>query len=74
MTFAPKLEVVETESEAAEVMAALRSRVPVIAIAPKAPLVPPPTMPLNSTSDDPTLKLSVLASDASEFTVLENVT
>jgi len=74
VTLAPKSAVVETEREVADVIAALRSRAPVILIAPKVPLVPPPTAPLNSTSDVPTLKVSVLASEASEFTVPLKVT
>ena len=74
VTFAPKSEVVETESEAALVIAALRSRAPVMVMAPNAPLVPPPTAPLNSTSDDPTLKVNVFASEASAFTVPLKVT
>ena len=74
VTLAPRSEVVETESDEAEVMAALRSSAPVMLIAPKLPLVPPPTAPLNSTSEVPTLKVSAFASDASAFTVPLKVT
>jgi len=72
VTFAPKSAVVETESEVADVIAALRSSAPVIAIAPSVRL--PPTTPLNSTSDEPTLRVKLLVSEASEFTVPLKVT
>ena len=54
--FAPMSDVVDTESEVAFVIAALRSRAPVIAIVPKP--VTPPTIPSNCTSDVPTLAVS----------------
>ena len=70
---APKFEVVDTLKLVADVRAASKSRAPVMVIAPKLPLVPPPMMPSNSTSELPTLILSALASEASEFTVLLKV-
>jgi hypothetical protein len=68
VTLAPKLEVVDTLKLAAEEIAASRFSAPVMVIAPRLPLVAPPTIPLNSTSLVPTLIVNVFASDASELT------
>jgi hypothetical protein len=67
VTFAARLDVVDTDNELALVIAASRSRAPVIPIAPR--LVPPPTALSNSTSEVPTLIVKSFASVASEFTV-----
>ena len=59
----------DTDKDVAEEMAASRFKAPVIAIAPNPPFVAPPTIPLNSTSDVPTLIVNAFPSDAYEFTV-----
>jgi hypothetical protein len=69
VTSAPRLDVVDTDNELALVIAASKSRAPVIPIAPSAPSVPPPTALSNSTSEVPTLIVKSFASVASEFTV-----
>ena len=73
VTLAPRLEVVDTLRLAAEVTVLSKSRAPVMVIAPKSPLVPPPMTPSNSTSDEPTAKLMALPSEASELIVLLKV-
>ena len=73
VTFAPKSLVKETDSEAALVIAAFKSKAPVMVIAPKAPLAAPPTAPPNSASLVPTLMVRALAWLASLLTVLPNV-
>ena len=73
VTFAPKSLVPETDNEAALVIAAFKSKAPVMVIAPKAPFAAPPTIPPNSTSLVPTLMVRALAWLASLLTVLPNV-
>ena len=69
VTFAARLVVVETVKLAAEVIAASRFKAPVISIAPRPPFKAPPTIPLNSTSEDPTSMVKVFASEDCELTV-----
>ena len=69
VTFAARLVVVETLKLAAEVIAASRFKAPVISIAPRPPFTAPPTIPLNSTSEDPTSMVKVFASEDCELTV-----
>ena len=73
VTFAPKSLVPETDSEAALVIAAFKSKAPVIAMAPKAPFAAPPMIPANSASLVPTLMVRALAWLAALLTVLPNV-
>ena len=67
---APKLEVVDTSIDVVALMAAFRSRVPLMSMTPKVRVQP--TIPLNSVSDAVTVKL--LVSLPSELTVSEKVT
>ena len=70
VTFAPRLEVVDTDNELALVIAASRSRAPVILIAPSAD--DPPTTPSNSISFALTVKVLVLPVLSTVLAVPEN--
>src|SRR6056300_374285 len=69
VTFAPKLEVEDTSNDVALVIAAFKSKVPVISITPKVRV--PPTIPSNCTSDAVMVRL--LVSSVSELTVVSKV-
>ena len=69
VTSAPRLEVVDTDKEVALVMAAFRSKDPVISITPKVLL--PPTIPSNCNSEAVIVRL--LVSPVSELTVVSKV-
>ena len=69
VTSAPRLEVVDTDSEVALLIAWLRSKDPVILIAPK--VLVPPTIPSNCTSD--AVRVRLFVSSVSELTVVSKV-
>src|SRR6056300_2014076 len=69
VTFAPKLEVEDTSNDVALVIAAFKSKVPVISITPKVLL--PPIIPSNCNSEAVTVRL--LVSSVSELTVVSKV-
>ena len=69
VTSAPRLEVEDTDSEVALVIAALRSKIPVILIAPK--VCVPPIIP--STCNVVAVTVRLLVSDPSELTVVSKV-
>ena len=69
VTFAPRSEVVDTDNEVALLIAWLRSKDPVILIAPK--VLVQPTIPSNCTSDAVMVRLFV--SPVSELTVVSKV-
>ena len=69
VTFAPRLEVPDTDNEVALEIAAFRSKIPVILIAPK--VCVPPIIPSTCNSEAVTVRL--LVSDPSELTVVSKV-
>ena len=69
VTSAPRFEVEDTDSDVALVMAAFRSKIPVILIAPKVLL--PPTIP--STCNVVAVTVKLFVSDPSELTVVSKV-
>ena len=69
MTLAARFDVLDTDRLVALAMAAFRSKLPVIVIAPKPPSVAPPTIPLNSTSLVPTFKVNPRVSVAALLTI-----
>ena len=69
VTLAPRSEVVDTDNEVALLIAAFRSKDPVILIAPK--VLVPPTIPSNCTSEAVMVRL--LVSSVSELTVVSKV-
>ena len=69
VTFAPRLEVEDTDSDVALEIAAFRSKIPVILIAPK--VCVPPIIPSTCNSEAVTVRL--LVSDPSELTVVSKV-
>ena len=69
VTFAPRLEVVDTDSDVALAIAAFRSKIPVILIAPKVLL--PPIIPPTCNVVAVTVRLFV--SPVSELTVVSKV-
>src|SRR6056300_467437 len=69
VTFAPRSEVEDTDSDVALVIAALRSKIPVILIAPK--VLVPPTIP--STCNVVAVTVRLLVSSVSELTVVSKV-
>ena len=71
VTLAPRLLTSETDNEVAFVISALRSRSPVIPIAPR-PTVPPVSAS-NCTSEVPASNVRLFVSEVSESTVPLNV-
>ena len=67
VTLAPRSDAPETESDVADVIAALRSRAPVILIAPN--VLVPPMMPLNCALPELRLNVRLLVSAPSELIV-----